>query len=74
MYATSRVLSSTTSAGANGFDKIFTNVRTRYSSSSRLFGSTNNNYSYRKERKEVAKNLGKTSKELDWEHYEFSQK
>ena len=28
----------------------------------------------RKERKEVAKRLGKNSKVLDWEHYEFSQK
>jgi tRNA (guanosine-2'-O-)-methyltransferase len=30
-------------------------------------------YSSRKERKEIQKNMGKISKDLDWEHYEFSQ-
>ena len=37
----------------------------------RLYSSK---YSHRKERKEVAKKQGKKSTELDWEHYEFSQK
>lgn len=74
MYVTSRLLSYTTTGRAKKSDKIFENVSNSYNCLSRLFGSSNNNYSYRKERKEVAKNLGKNSKELDWEHYEFSQK
>ena len=43
--------------------------RCRYSKT-----NTRLHYSQRKERKEVAKKQGKTSTELDWEHYEFSQK
>ena len=49
-----------------------TRTRLAYEIKTRLHSTSK--YSYRKERKEVAKKLGKNSKELDWEHYEFAQK
>jgi len=62
--------SSTIRMGLNAFFSYSKMNNRHHSTITRLFA----NLSYRQERKEVAKRQGKNSKELDWEHYEFSQK
>jgi hypothetical protein len=74
MNTASRFLSRSSTSRLLGLTSTSTSMstsmsRSRLQQQTRLFA-----YSTRKMRKEVAKNQGKNAKELDWEHYEFSQK
>lgn len=55
-------------------NSMYKNEKNGSSSLYRNHLSTRLYYSTRKERDEVEKRSGKNSKELDWEHYEFSVK